>query len=88
MAGETAAVEQPAWWQQTIDFVIKSAAVKQFQTPQLQSGLMYQLDQNGNPVAIGQVHPYGTTVAQVTSNPLVLLVGVALVGLLIFKVAD
>lgn len=72
----------PTWWEQTIGYVIKSAADSKFRT--LQPGGQYQVDANGNVVPMGVVNtPAQQSAAAVqTAAPLVLL-AVAAVGLIL-----
>ncbi|KRB70492.1 hypothetical protein [Noviherbaspirillum sp. Root189] len=77
----------PAWWQQTLDFVVKAAATKKFSTPQLQNGQSYYVDQNGNVVPTGQIinRVPGQLANTMASNPMVMLAGLALVGVVLYK---
>lgn len=56
----------PAWWQQTLGYVITAAAKAKY-SPQLQSGVAYTVDANGNVVPVGVAHPSATTGG--TANP-------------------
>lgn len=79
--------EGPAWWESTIDYVVRAAAAKRFASPQLQNGQSYYVDQSGNVVPTGQVVPSAQNqiANSITANPLVMLAVVALTGVLLYK---
>lgn len=70
----------PTWWEQTIGYVIKSAADSRFHT--LQPGVQYQVDANGNVVPMGVVNtPAAQSAAAVQSAAPLVMLAVAAVGL-------
>lgn len=77
----------PAWWENTIDFVVRAAAAKRFASPQLQNGQSYYVDASGNVVPMGQAVAGATTQAvnAVATNPLLMLAGLALAGVILYK---
>lgn len=84
---ETATTQDsPAWWENTLDFVVRAAAAKRFTSPQLQSGQSYYVDGNGNVLPMGQMvpgQPINTNAA--LGNPMVMLAGLAIGFLIIYK---
>lgn len=71
---------QPSWWEQTIGYVLKSAADSKFKT--LQPGVQYQVDANGNVVPMGVVNtPAAQSAAAVQSMAPLVMLAVAAVGL-------
>lgn len=76
-----------SWWENTLDFVVRAAAAKQFAAPQLQNGQSYYVDQAGNVLPMGAYASAGS--AQIanaaTSNRWVMLAGLALAGVLLYK---
>lgn len=84
---ETQSGDGVSWWQDTLDFVVRAAAVKRFSTPQLQSGQSYYVDANGNVLPSGYPAPGAMpqAAASALSNPMVMMAGLALVGVLLYK---
>lgn len=83
----TQTTDSGAWWENTLDFVVRAAAAKRFASPQLQNGQSYYVDNFGNVVPTGQVIPGAPVQAAgaLLSNPLVMLAALALTGVLLFK---
>lgn len=83
----TATDSGPAWWEQTIDFVARAAAMKRFSSPQLTSGQSYYIDQNGNAVPMGQPLPGQMQPGGIglIDSRLVMLAGLALGAVLLYK---
>lgn len=77
----------PTWYQQTIDFVVRAAAAKRFASPQLQNGQSYYVDPNGNVVPMGQPLPGQLKAGGlgVVDSRIVMLAGLALAGVLLYK---
>lgn len=82
-----ASADSVSWWQDTLNFVVRAAATKKFASPQLQSGQSYYVDGSGNVLPMGQAAPIiaNQTAGAVLNNPMVMLAGLALVGVLIYK---
>jgi hypothetical protein len=85
--GTTADSGGSAWWEDTLNFVVRAAAVKQFSSPKLQNGQSYYVDANGQVLAMGQQVPLlqNQNAAALLSSPMVMLAGLALVGVLLYK---
>jgi hypothetical protein len=84
---ETQTTAGASWWEDTLDFVVRAAATKRFASPQLQSGLSYYIDASGNAVPMGQPLPgqYPMQGAQLLNSPVVMLAGLALAAVLLYK---
>lgn len=84
---EQVQAESRPWYVDTIDFVARAAATNRFMSPQLSNNTMYYVDQNGNTVPMGQPTMKGAAPAGVAllNSPVVLLAGLALVGVLLYK---
>lgn len=77
---------EKSWWEGTLDYVIRSAADSRYRQPQLQAGVSYVMDASGNLVPAGtNYRPAGQVVQQAAANPVILFAGLAIVGLLIYK---
>ncbi|MEC4722943.1 hypothetical protein RY831_27670 [Noviherbaspirillum sp. CPCC 100848] len=81
----TTADSGPAWWENTIDFVVRAAAAKRFATPQLQNGQTYYVDAAGNVVPTGYPVPGQAQVNPVLNNPMVMVAGLLFAGVILYK---
>jgi hypothetical protein len=80
--------QQTSWWEQTLDYVVRAAADKNFRQPQLQNGQSYFVDQNGNVIPAGRPTPNGMAPGMQGMNPLLIAAGVLIVGVLLYKLVD
>lgn len=81
----TTADTGPAWWENTIDFVVRAAAAKRFSSPQLQSGQSYYVDTSGQVVPMGTPIPGQMQANPVLNNPMVMMAGLLFAGVILYK---
>lgn len=88
LADQWSSMAQPAsagtsWWQDTLGFVVKAAAIDRYTPKPIQPTGQYQLDRNGNLVPMGTgVYTTGQTTV---SNNLVMYAALALGAVLLYS---
>jgi hypothetical protein len=69
---------QPEWWQSTLQYIVTAAADAKFRPDYLNGSGMYQLDQYGRVVPVGQPLLNGATSFRPVSNQWLMIGGIAL----------
>lgn len=74
---------QPEWWQQTLQYIVTAAADSRFRPEYMNGSGMYQLDQYGRVVPVGQPLISGATSIRPVSNQWLLIGGAFLLWMLV-----